>query len=60
VLVPSARVLCRNCVAEINRAAIGKAASVTHIPQHKRRGGDLVSKLNAMNRTARFLQDVAR
>lgn len=45
------RILCRNCVAEINRASIGESGGCNPIPvtpKPERRGGDLVVKLDSM------------
>jgi len=51
------RVLCRNCVAEINRSSIGESGGCNPIPiRHERRGGDLVIKLDAMTAHAAFFQ----
>jgi FTR1 family protein len=51
------RMLCRNCVAEINRASIGESGGCNPIPiKHERRGGDLVIKLDAMLAHASFFK----
>jgi FTR1 family protein len=51
------RVLCRNCVAEINRSSIGEAGGCNPIPiRHERRGGDLVIRLDAMTAHAPFFK----
>jgi FTR1 family protein len=51
------RILCRNCVAEINRASIGESGGCNPIPlKHERRGGDLVIKLDAMLAHASFFK----
>jgi len=49
------RVLCRNCVAEINRSSIGESGGCNPIPvKHVRRGDQLVIKLDAMTAHASF------
>src|SRR5579864_1914741 len=49
------RVLCRNCVAEINRSSIGERGGCNPIPvKHERRGDQLVIKLDAMTAHASF------
>jgi FTR1 family protein len=51
------RILCRNCVAEINRATIGEAGGCNPIPvKHQRRGSDLVIKLDALTAHASFFK----
>jgi FTR1 family protein len=51
------RVLCRNCVAEINRSSIGEAGGCNPIPlKHERRGGDLVIRLEALTAHAAFFK----
>jgi len=51
------RVLCRNCVAEINRGSIGEPGGCNPIPvKHERRGGDLVIKLDAITAHAAFFK----
>jgi FTR1 family protein len=51
------RMLCRNCVAEINRDTIGEAGGCNPIPiKHERRGNDLVIKLDAMTAHAAFFK----
>jgi FTR1 family protein len=51
------RILCRNCVAEINRTSIGEAGGCNPIPvKHERRGSDLVIKLEAMTAHASFFK----
>jgi FTR1 family protein len=51
------RVLCRNCVAEINRSSIGEPGGCNPIPvAHERRDGDLVIKLDAMTAHASYFK----
>ncbi|MBV8880509.1 MAG: DUF2318 domain-containing protein [Planctomycetaceae bacterium] len=51
------RILCRNCVAEINRSSIGEGGGCNPIPvKHERRGGDLVIKLDALTGHASFFK----
>jgi FTR1 family protein len=51
------RVLCRNCVAEINRSSIGQEGGCNPIPiKHDRRGDDLVIKLDALTAHASFFK----
>jgi uncharacterized membrane protein len=51
------RMLCRNCVAEINRASIGEGGGCNPIPiKHERRGSDLVIKLDALTAHASFFK----
>jgi uncharacterized membrane protein len=51
------RILCRNCVAEINRASIGEGGGCNPIPvRHLRRGGDLVIKLDDLTAHAAFFK----
>ena len=51
------RVLCRNCVAEINRSTIGEPGGCNPIPvRHERRGGDLVIKMDALAVNASYFK----
>lgn len=51
------RILCRNCVAEINRSSIGDSGGCNPIPvKHDRRGGDLVLKLDDLTAHAPFFK----
>ena len=51
------RVLCRNCVAEINRSSIGQAGGCNPIPiRHERRGENLVIQLDSMTAHAAFFK----
>jgi uncharacterized membrane protein len=51
------RVLCRNCVAEINRTSIGESGGCNPIPiKHERRGGNLVIKLDSMTAHSSFFK----
>jgi FTR1 family protein len=51
------RILCRNCVAEINRASIGESGGCNPIPvKHERRGDDLVLGLDALTAHASFFK----
>jgi uncharacterized membrane protein len=51
------RVLCRNCVAEINRSSIGESGGCNPIPiKHERRGDNLVIKLDSMTAHAWFFK----
>jgi high-affinity iron transporter len=51
------RVLCRNCVAEINRSSIGQSGGCNPIPiKHERRGDQLVIKLDSMTAHAAFFR----
>jgi high-affinity iron transporter len=51
------RILCRNCVAEINGPTVGQGGGCNPIPvKHERRGADLVMKLDAMTAHAPFFK----
>jgi FTR1 family protein len=51
------RVLCRNCVAEINRDSIGQGGGCNPIPvKHERRGENLVIKLDALTAHAYYFK----
>ena len=51
------RILCRNCVAEINGPTVGQGGGCNPIPvKHERRGADLVMKLDAMTAHASFFK----
>lgn len=51
------RILCRNCVAEINRGSIGEGGGCNPIPvKHDRRGGALVLKLDDLTAHAPFFK----
>jgi len=51
------RILCRNCVAEINGPTVGQGGGCNPIPmKHERRGADLVMKLDALTVHATFFK----
>jgi high-affinity iron transporter len=51
------RVLCRNCVAEINRDSIGQGGGCNPIPvKHEQRGDSLVIQLDALTAHAYFFK----